>query len=126
MHSIVLYATASRVCKNLNTLSPSNSPSDTHPLTTKYTCKGGFKFQPVFAGSGFWPGSAWSWGGFNLCSLVLGSRESDPGFYNFSGKSSLKLNHRGGLSLSCWNWNPLLQSGRLDFLEIQRQVGCTS
>jgi len=33
--------------------------------------------------------------------LVLGSRESDPGFYKFSGKSSLKLNHRGGLSLSC-------------------------
>jgi hypothetical protein len=51
LHCIVLYATTLRsrglrqVCKNLHTLSPSNSPSDTHPLTTKYTCKGGFKFQ---------------------------------------------------------------------------------
>jgi len=96
------------------------------PLSIHVRVVSSFKFQPVFAGSGFWPGSDWSWAGFNLCLLVLGSRESDPRFYNISGKSSLKLNHKGGSSLSCWNWNPLLQSGRLDFLEIQRQVGCPS
>jgi hypothetical protein len=43
-----------QVCKNLHTLSPSNSPSDTHPLTTKYTCKGGFKFQ-------VWTCVCWFW-----------------------------------------------------------------
>ncbi len=54
LHCIVLYATASRVCKNLHTLSPSNSPSDTHPLTTKYTCKGGFKLQVSTCVCWFW------------------------------------------------------------------------
>jgi len=43
-----------QVCKNLHTLSPSNSPSDTHRLTTKYTCKGGFKFQVSTCVCWFW------------------------------------------------------------------------
>jgi len=39
--------------------------------------------------------------------LVLGSRGSDPGFYKFSGKSSLKLNHRGGLGLLAETGTPV-------------------
>ncbi len=134
MHCIVLCVTTSRwgdydrfAKTYIHSAHPTHHLTLTlSPLSIRVRVVSSFKFQPVFAGSGFWPGSDRSWGGFNLCLLVLGSRESDPGFYNFSGKSSLKLNHKGGSSLSCWNWNPLLQSGRLDFLEIQRQVGCTS